>query len=105
MMTQKQNRGVEAKFVDKLDDVKNEMTGAIRAAEFLNGTLFWKESVHFMSTLLFRANSQLPRQTPSGRKVRGRKKKKKKKKKNNAKFSGHYVCPRTHNVRAGIFVV
>ena len=40
---------------------------------------------------------QFPRQTPSGRKVRGRKKKKKK---NNAKFSGHYVCPRTETVRA-----
>ena len=24
----------------------------------------------------------------------------KRKKKNNAKFSGHYVCPHTHNVRA-----
>ena len=23
-----------------------------------------------------------------------------KERKNNAKFSGHYVCPRTHNVRA-----
>ena len=43
---------------------------------------------------------QLPRQTPSGRKVRGRKKQEEKKEKNNAKFSGHYVCPRTHNVRA-----
>ena len=31
--------------------------------------------------------------------VEGRKKKKKKKKKNNAKFSGHYVCPRTETVR------
>ena len=26
--------------------------------------------------------------------------KRRRKKKNNAKFSGHYVCPRTHNVRA-----
>ena len=32
--------------------------------------------------------------------VEGRKKERKKKKKNNAKFSGHYVCPRTHNVHA-----
>ena len=30
--------------------------------------------------------------------VEGRKKKKERK--NNAKFSGHYVCPRTHYVRA-----
>ena len=30
---------------------------------------------------------------------RKRKKERKKKKKNNAKFSGHYVCPRTETVR------
>ena len=43
---------------------------------------------------------QLPRQTPSGRKVRAWKKKKeerRRRKNNNAKFSGHYVNPRTHN--------
>ena len=60
---------------------------------------------------------QLPRQTPSGRKVRGRKERRKNNanfighyvcprvsthyvRTNNAKFSGHYVCPRTQNVRA-----
>ena len=34
--------------------------------------------------------------------VHGKKKEeeRKKKKKNNAKFSGHYVCPRMHNIRA-----
>ena len=32
--------------------------------------------------------------------MHGRKKEEKEKGKNNAKFSGHYVCPRTHNVRA-----
>ena len=30
MMTQKQNREVEEKFVDKLDDVKKKITGSIR---------------------------------------------------------------------------
>ena len=72
---------------------------------------------------------QLPRQTHSGRKVRGRKEEEEERKKkkerrimpslvattsalaqkpcvcthyvrtNNAKFSGHYVCPRTETVR------
>ena len=32
--------------------------------------------------------------------VEGRRKKKEGRKKNNAKFRCHYVCPRTHNVRA-----
>ena len=32
--------------------------------------------------------------------VEGKKKEEGKKKKNNAKFSGHYVCPRTHNICA-----
>ena len=44
-------------------------------------------------------------QTPSCRKVRGRKKesgKKERRRKNNAKYSGHYVCPRTHNMRAHV---
>ena len=35
-------------------------------------------------------------QTPSGRKVHGRKERRRRR--NNAKFSGHYVRPRTHNV-------
>ena len=35
-----------------------------------------------------------------GKKKERKKKKKKKKKKNNAKFSGHYVYPRTETVRA-----
>ena len=41
---------------------------------------------------------QLPRQTPFGRKVCGSKERKKeeRKRKNNAKFSGHYVCPRVY---------
>ena len=43
---------------------------------------------------------QHPRQTPSGRKVRAWKKEEEERKKNNAKFSGHYIRPRTHNVRA-----
>ena len=43
---------------------------------------------------------QLPRQTPSGRKVCGRKEEERKK--NNAKFSGHYVCPRTHYVHTNM---
>ena len=30
--------------------------------------------------------------------------KKEKEKKNNAKFSGHYVCPRTHNVQRTHYV-
>ena len=32
--------------------------------------------------------------------VEGKKKERRRRRKNNAKFSGHYVCPRTHNVRA-----
>ena len=40
------------------------------------------------------------RQTPSGRKVSGRKKKEERKKKNNAKFSGHYVRQRMQNIRS-----
>ena len=42
------------------------------------------------------AQIQNRRQTPSGRKVSGRKEKEKRKRKNNAKFRGHYVCPRKH---------
>ena len=30
MMTEKQNRDIEAKIVDKLDDVKNEVSGALK---------------------------------------------------------------------------
>ena len=32
--------------------------------------------------------------------VEGRRKKEEERKKNHAEFSGHYVCPRTENVRA-----
>ena len=53
---------------------------------------------------------QLPRQTPSGRKVsawkkkkKERRKKKEEERKNNAKFSGHYVRPHTHNVHVHAF--
>ena len=38
--------------------------------------------------------------SPSDLEVRGSKKEKKKERKNNAKFSGHYVRPRTHAQRS-----
>ena len=53
----------------------------------------------FFVTLERHAKIQKRRQSPSGRKVRGRKnerKMKEKKKKNNAEFSGYYVRPRMH---------
>ena len=54
---------------------------------------------YFFCYLERHAKIQNRRQTPSGRKVSGRKEKERK---NNAKFSGRYVRPRTHNVRAHV---
>ena len=52
---------------------------------------------YFFCYLERHAKIQNNRKTPSGRKERGRKKEKRK---NIAKFSGHYVRPRMHNVHA-----
>ena len=68
---------------------------------FFGGGIFFGENLIVRVKLGQTPEFQLPRQPPSGRKVRGRKEKeRRRRRKNKAKFSGHYFHPRRHNVRA-----